>query len=147
MDYECIVLADNLGALVELCGISILERLLRTLQRCGITRVTVLAGPTVPVAKHLAPPSWARDQLQIAVREQSNEMIAVEKLSDLVSASAKFFLIVRGDSVFDARLLSRLVEQASATALMDSGKFCGAALLSRDWITTQNGLLEKAIGE
>src|SRR5439155_24099987 len=33
MAYECVVLADCPGALVELCGISTLERLLRTLQR------------------------------------------------------------------------------------------------------------------
>ena len=32
---ECIVLADAPGALIELCGISLLERLLRSLQRCG----------------------------------------------------------------------------------------------------------------
>jgi phosphatidylglycerophosphate synthase len=144
MDHECVILADNSGALVELCGISILERLLRTLPRCGITHATVLSS--VPaIAEQLAQPSWARDQLQLTVREQPNEMITAEKMIDLVPASAQLFLIVRGNSVFDARLLSRLTEQTSATALMDSGKFCGAALLPRDWMTTQNGPFEKAI--
>ena len=44
MVNECVILADDPSALVELCGISTLERLLRTLQRCGIERATVLSN-------------------------------------------------------------------------------------------------------
>jgi len=44
MVRDCFVLADAPSALVELCGISILERLLRMLQRCGVSRATILAA-------------------------------------------------------------------------------------------------------
>jgi len=146
MDYECVILADNPGALVELCGISILERLLRTLQRCGITHATVLSSLPV-IAEQLAQPSWARDELRLTVRDQPDGVMTSEKIVDLVPESARLFLVVRGDSVFDDRLLRRLIEQTSATALVDFGKLCGASLLQRDWMATQNGPLEKAIGD
>jgi len=41
--HEVIILADSPGALVEVCGISLLERLLRTLQRLEVTKVVVLS--------------------------------------------------------------------------------------------------------
>jgi hypothetical protein len=51
MVNECVILADDPSALVELCGISTLERLLRTLQRCGIERATVLSNTPDRIAK------------------------------------------------------------------------------------------------
>jgi phosphatidylglycerophosphate synthase len=144
MRHECVILADNPGALVELCGISILERLLRTLQRCGITHATVLSG--VPaIAEHLAQPSWARDQLHLTLRDQPDGVITAKKIVDLVPESVRLLLVVRGDSVFDHRLVCRLAEQTSATALVDFGELCGASLLQRDWMATQSVPLEKAI--
>ena len=44
MHHECVIIADSPGALVTLCGVSILERLLRTVQRSGIKRATVLSN-------------------------------------------------------------------------------------------------------
>jgi len=54
MHHECVIIADSPGALVELCGISILERLLRTLQRCGVKRSTVLASTPKLISDALA---------------------------------------------------------------------------------------------
>ncbi len=54
MAYECVILADCPGALIELCGISTLERLLRTLQRCGIERATILSSTSERIAEELA---------------------------------------------------------------------------------------------
>ena len=72
MAHECVVLADCPGALVELCGISTLERLLRTLQRCGIERATILSSASERIAEELARPSWPRAQLALALRTRPN---------------------------------------------------------------------------
>jgi 1L-myo-inositol 1-phosphate cytidylyltransferase / CDP-L-myo-inositol myo-inositolphosphotransferase len=162
---ECVILADAPGALVELCGISILERLLRTLQRCGITRAIVLSHTRQLIEEHLSQPSWAREQIQWTLHERANESLKVEEIVDLWPEAEQFLLVVRGDTVFDIRLLQLLCAQSSAATLIDSavlpqlqalvaempsvggGKLCGAALLSRDWALAQTGLFEKALCE
>ncbi len=57
MAHECVILADCPGALIELCGISTLERLLRTLQRCGIERATILSSTSERIADEAMPSS------------------------------------------------------------------------------------------
>src|SRR5437762_6303734 len=70
MPDECVILADGPAALVELCGISTLERLLRTLQRCGITRAIILSSSAAEIAQRLARPSWARADLEFTIHER-----------------------------------------------------------------------------
>ncbi len=162
---ECVILADAPGALVEVCGISILERLLRTLQRCGITKATVLSSTPQSLEEHLSRHSWARDQIQWKLHECANESLTTEKIVDLWPEAEQLLLVGRGDTVFDIRLLQLLCAQSSAAALIDSAvpsrlqslvatatnvrgdKLCGAALLSRDWAWAQTGLFEKALRE
>ena len=138
-----IILADGPAALVELCGISILERLLRTLQRCGIKRAIVLSTTPKLIAEHLAQPSWARAQIEVTVRNRESGVVTVDQIVDVWPKSAQLLLLVRGDAVFDIRLLRLLSTQRSTTALVDSavppelellvasapntsrGKFCG----------------------
>lgn len=143
MQPACIILADSPGPLLELCGISILERLLRTVQRCGITRAAVLSSTRQPMAEHLARPSWARAQLELTIHDRPAGEVTAEQIVDLIPE--EFVLIIRGDAVFDNRLLPLLLAQTSATALVDSEKFCGAWLLQRDWVLAQRGPLESAI--
>src|ERR1700738_4069403 len=83
MPDECVILADGPGALVELCGISTLERLLRTLQRCGITRAIILSSTTAKIAEHLAPPSWARADLEFTIHERPSGPTNVQQIVDL----------------------------------------------------------------
>src|SRR3977135_2744767 len=80
MPDECVILADGPGALVELCGISTLERLLRTLQRCGINRATILSSPPAEIAEALAQPSWARADLKFTVRERPPGPTTVQEI-------------------------------------------------------------------
>ncbi len=109
---ECLVIAGGDAASVELCGISISERLRRTLRACGFEEPTIFSG----------------------------------------DGPAETFLLVRGDCVFDQRLLQLLIKQRAPVVLVDSavpehllplvssapitskGRLCGAALLTRDWI-------------
>ena len=80
MAHECVILADCPGALVELCGISTLERLLRTLQRCGIERATILSSTSERIAEELARPSWPRAQLALALRTRPNGALRIEQI-------------------------------------------------------------------
>lgn len=145
MQPECIILAEAPGALLELCGISVLERLLRTLQRCGITRAAILSSARPLIAAHLDKPSWARDQLALTFHDRPGGEVTAEQIAGVVPASTAQILVVRGDSVFDNRLLPLLLARTSATALTDTGKFCGAWLLNREWLSGQKGSLQNAI--
>ena len=163
MAYECIILADCPDALIELCGISTLERLLRTLQRCGIERATVLSSTSERIAEELARPSWPRARLALTLRTRPNGALRIEQIVDIWPDAAQLLLVVRGDAVFDSRLLELLAMQLSPAVLVDSAvpsklqplvaqapdalhaKVCGAALLQRDWGSTQSGPLDKVI--
>ena len=164
---ECIVLADNPGSLVRLCGISTLERLLRTLQRCGIKRATILTSTPQPIEAELARPSWPRAQLKLSVRFRPAGPVKLEQIVDawpVNSAATPLVLVVPADSVFDPRLVRALVSQNSPTVLVDSGgrrprlqtliasaldtargKLCGPAVLEYDWASAQDGLLEEGL--
>jgi phosphatidylglycerophosphate synthase len=167
MVNECIVLADNPTALVELCGISMLERLLRTLERCGIKHATILTSTPQPIEAELARPSWARAQLKLSVRTRPAGPILREQILDVWpgnSVETPLVLVVPADSVFDHRLLRLLVLQKNSAALVDSGmrrrelqsliasapdttrgKLCGPAVLTRDWASAQNDVFEEGL--
>lgn len=162
MREDCMILADGPTALVELCGISPLERLLRTLQRCGITRATILSSTPEAISKSLVQASWPRARIDVRVCHHPNEPM-VEQIVALWPKADPLLLVVRGDAVFDIRLVRLLLAQKSATALVDSsvpeqleplvasvektnaGKWSGAALLQYDWASEQRGSLDKAV--
>jgi phosphatidylglycerophosphate synthase len=167
MVHECVILADNPGALTELCGISTLERLLRTLQRCGIKHATVLSSTPDPVAKQLARPSWPRAQLSLTLRDRPSGPVKLDQIIDVWPSNpgaTPLLPVIPADSVFDPRLLRALVSRAAPAALVDSdvrrpnlqtliasapdtprGKLCGPALLDYDWASARHGLLEAAL--
>src|SRR5882762_8767399 len=120
MVNECVILADDPGALVELCGISTLERLLRTLQRCGINRVTVLSATPEGVANELSQPSWPRAQIAVTIAKRTEGTVTAEQVIEVWPNDSQHLLMLRGDAVFDPRLLRVLLSQNSAAALVDS---------------------------
>ena len=165
MPDECVILADAPDALVELCGISTLERLLRTLQRCGITRAVILSSTAAEITEHLAQPSWARSDLAVSIRERPAGPATIQQIVDCWPASAERVFLLRGDVVFDIRLLRALLAQSLPVALIDSavpkqlapllasapnasrGKLCGAALLPKKWTSSRSDSVERALIE
>jgi phosphatidylglycerophosphate synthase len=166
MISECIILAESPGTLIELCGISTLERLLRTLQRCGIERATVLSSTPKAIAQQLAAPSWARAQLHVTLRARPDGAVTIEQIVDNWPdnrSETPLLLIVPAHSVFDPRLLRALVAQDSPAAVVDSGvgpriqalgasapdtargKLCGPALLENDWASARSGSFEQVL--
>ena len=88
------ILADDTGALVELCGVSMIERHLRILQRLGFTSATVVnARPEVHGA--VAKPSWPRSKIAL---EFTEAVPAAERV-----------LVLPAEVYCDTRLLSALL--------------------------------------
>lgn len=163
MAEECFILADSPSALIELCGISVFERLLRTLQRCGFKRAIVLSSTPEPIARELAGPSWARAELDLTIRARPAGPVTMEHIVDLWPDSVELLLIIPAHSVFDQRLVRMFVSYGEPAALVDSavparlqslvasawatkrGQLCGMALLRRDWARSRTGPLQEAL--
>ncbi len=163
MRHECIILADGPGALAELCGISLLERLLRQLQRFGLTKAIILSAAPELLAKHLANPSPHRAKVAVDLRRRADGPVAANQPMDVWPNEPEQVLVLRGDSVFDSRLLQLLDDQDADAALLDStpppslealvasasetkrGRFCGGSLLSPDWLNSHGGQFEETL--
>jgi len=82
MPDECVIVADGPAALVELCGISTLERLLRTLQRCGITRA--IFSPAVRQRLRSASPNLVgAGRFEFTIHERPPGPTTVQQMVDL----------------------------------------------------------------
>jgi 1L-myo-inositol 1-phosphate cytidylyltransferase / CDP-L-myo-inositol myo-inositolphosphotransferase len=155
----CLVLADNPSALIQVCGISAVERLLRTLQRCGIKQAIVLSSTPELIAQELAQPSWARAELDVNVCGRAAGPVTIEQIVDLWPEDADHLLVFPADMLCDCRLLQLLISRNEPAAVVDSavpagyqtlvasapettrGKLCGPALIQRGWALGQTGPL------
>ncbi len=103
---KAVLLADSPGALVELCGVSMIERMLRVLQRLGFSSVSIVdANDEIRAA--LARPSWPRANLQL-------------EFADEFSAPDEVQLLIPGDVYCDTRLLVALMQRKNSDDLIDS---------------------------
>src|ERR1700682_1184108 len=100
MAVPIVILADAPDALVELCGISTLERLLRTLQRCEITHAIILSATAAEIGQHIAHPSAARPDLESAIHDRPPGRITVQQIVDLWPEAGARLLVIQGDVVF-----------------------------------------------
>jgi phosphatidylglycerophosphate synthase len=134
-----ILIADAPGALVELCGVNLLERSLRILQRLGFRRAIVFSSTPEIVGAELAKRSWARGEITVRLVASGSPPLTAREL--LEQDPAERFLILPANVYCDARLLAALCADSSA-ALVDSNppEFvrplvtnpCGLALVTRD---------------
>jgi 1L-myo-inositol 1-phosphate cytidylyltransferase / CDP-L-myo-inositol myo-inositolphosphotransferase len=145
---QLVILADAPDALCILFGISLLERLLRVVQRLGFREAVILSNSPEEVAAHLMKPSWARAEVALSFRPRNSGAVRV---SD-VATGAGHILVVSAGFYYDARLLKTMAEQTATTLLVDSapppecvafwkdqgGVFRAAALLEGDWLSRQD---------
>src|SRR5438132_13072039 len=139
-----ILIADAPDALIELCGVSLLERLLCILQRLGFSGAMVFSTTPGIVGGELAKRSWARDQITVQLASSAIGPLTPQLI--LEQSSADRFLIVPANIYCDARLLAALCANNSSAALVDSNppEFaqslirnpCGPALITRDFLFT-----------
>ena len=136
-----ILVADAPGALTELCGVNLLERLLRILQRLGFRRAIVFSSTPEIVEAYLANRSWARQELTTHVVSTARAPLTVQLL---LEQTAERFLIVPTNTYCDARLLAALCASNASAALVDSNppEFarslirnpCGPALINGEFL-------------
>jgi len=137
-----ILVADAPEALIELCGVNLLERLLRILQRLGFRSAIVFSTTPEIVEAELAKRSWARDQITVQLASSAIGPLTPQLI--LEQSSADRFLIVSANIYCDARLLAALCAKDSSVALVDSNppEFarhlvrnpCGPAVITRDFL-------------
>jgi phosphatidylglycerophosphate synthase len=135
-----ILIADAPGALMELCGVNLLERLLRILQRLGFRRAIVFSTTPEIIGAELAKRSWAREQITVDLVSGAIGPLTPQLV--LEQSPSERFLIVPANIYCDARLLAALCAKDSTAALVDSNppEFarslirspCGPALVTRD---------------
>jgi phosphatidylglycerophosphate synthase len=113
---QLVILADAPDAFVELFGISLLERLLRIVQRLGFREALIVSKTPDAIAAHLAKPSWARAEISLDFRTRESGPVFLHKI---VTGNERTLLVSAG-FYYDARLLKRLAEQTSTTVLADS---------------------------
>lgn len=142
-----LILADTPDALCPFFGISILERLLRVVQRLGFREAAIISD-SKDVATHLATPSWARADVALTFLRKNTEVVSVTD----VPAGFDRTLVVSAGFYYDARLLKALAEQEATTLLTDSAlpPDCArlwrsqfsvlgtAALVNRNWLLRQD---------
>jgi 1L-myo-inositol 1-phosphate cytidylyltransferase / CDP-L-myo-inositol myo-inositolphosphotransferase len=135
-----ILIADAPEALTELCGVNLLERLLRILQRLGFRSAIVFSTTPKIIGAELAKRSWARDQ--IVARLVPSAIGPLTPQLVLEQSASERFLIVPANTYCDARLIAALCAKDSSAVLVDSNppEFarslirnpCGPALITRD---------------
>ena len=122
---QLLILGDPPDALCPLFGISLLERLLRVVQRLGFREAIILSNSPEEVAAHLAKPSWARADVALSFRPRNAGAVRV---SEVVSGASRI-LVVSAGFYYDARLLRAMAEQTETTLLVDSAPPPDCALL------------------
>src|SRR5213083_281674 len=137
-----ILIADAPDALIELCGVNLLERLLRILQRLGFRSAIVFSTTPEIIGAELGKDSWARQQIVVDLVPRVNEPLTAQLLVEQIPSDR--FLIIPGNIYCDARLLAALCAKQSPAALVDSDppEFarslirnpCGPALVTRDFL-------------
>src|SRR5881275_77886 len=138
-----ILIADDPEALVELCGVNLLERLLRILQRLGFRRALVLSTTPEIIGAEVAKRSWAREKVIVYVVPGATGSLTPQLV--LEQGQSERFLIVPADVYCDPRLLAALCARDSSAALVDSNppgfarslirNPCGPALVIRDFLS------------
>ena len=137
-----ILIADAPEALTELCGVNLLERLLRILQRMGCRRAIVFSSTPEIIARELAKPSWARAEIAVHLVPIANEPVTAQQI--LEQDQAARFLVIPASVYCDARLLVTLANRNSPAVLLDSNppqfarpiikNTCGPVLMTRDFL-------------
>lgn len=113
-----ILVADAPDALTELCGVNLVERLLRILQRLGFRQAIVFSSTPEIIGAELAKRSWAREEISTQLVPMTAKALTAHRI--LEQSQTARFLIVPANVYCDARLLAALANRKSPTVLVDS---------------------------
>jgi len=124
--------------LLELCGISLFERLLRTLQRLGYRHATVLSHQRESVS----PASWVRPGLALTIRPCAPGPVTPRQILENVPSSksgSELILVLPAAVHCDGRLLRALAASKEPALLIEGNvsSLCGPALVDERWLLRQ----------
>jgi phosphatidylglycerophosphate synthase len=166
-----LIVADSPEALMDLCGISLLERMRRIALQLGFHEAMILSNSVKTMATHVANESWRRADVSLTFREHTGANVTVGDILDCLTAlrvaSDGRILIVFASFYCDERLLRSLADAPTNSALIDSdppsiiaplleksdshsSRLLCAALLSSEWLSQKNRagtLLEELISD
>ena len=120
MVTRAVVFVEGEEALVELGGIPLLERLLRTLERAGI-REALLHGPEAILTRVPLAPNSARPRLSVTLS-------AAKGADSARFAALSVTAFVRADYCYDPRLLDALLVTPPPAALRDGSQILAVTL-------------------
>src|SRR5207248_7983033 len=102
-----ILVADDSQALFELCGVSLLERLLRILQRLGFRRAFVFLSTAAEiVGTEVAKRSWAREKVVVHVVSRATGPLTPQV--GLEQGPSERFVLIPASIYCDSRFLDAL---------------------------------------
>ena len=104
-----ILIADAPEALTELCGVNLLERLLRILQRLGFRSAIVFSTTPEIIGAELAKRSWARQQITAQLVPTAAKPVTAHWI--LEQGQTARFLIVPANVYCDRAFACRPVSQ------------------------------------
>jgi 1L-myo-inositol 1-phosphate cytidylyltransferase / CDP-L-myo-inositol myo-inositolphosphotransferase len=107
---QAVIFAEVPESLTRLCGVSLLERLLRILRRLDFTETIVASSTPEKIRAAIEPPTWARRGLQV-------RMVLPNELN---FREATRLLLLPGNFYCDPRLIGALLRAPQSAQLVDS---------------------------
>lgn len=156
------ILAEAPAALIELCGVSMLERLLRMLQRVGVAETVIVSSTADELETELAKPSRFRSEIGWTLQRRPPGPAMIEQIHG-AGSEGELLLVLPGDAVWDERLLGLLLTRNQPAALVDSapppsmealvsrmsptphGRLTGAAVLPPASLSRESGPLNEIL--
>jgi 1L-myo-inositol 1-phosphate cytidylyltransferase / CDP-L-myo-inositol myo-inositolphosphotransferase len=147
--FHAVVFADAAAGTPVVAGVPVLERLLRTLARAGVTRVVLAGGAPESIESALARDPWARRGLEITLRPGTAAPTRVEDVREAWPEGASRALVIPSPGIADSRVLKALVRSPAPAALVettDAGtRALGPASLDRSSLDGRSGDLASAV--
>lgn len=137
------ILAEAPAALIELCGVSLLERLLRTLQRLGVTEVLIMSSTAEVLEEELARPSRFRSRIAGTLQRRPPGPVTLEEIRS-AAAEGELLVVLPGDAVWDDRLLTLLLSRNEPAVLVDSAPPASVEIFMTGIPSTARGRLTGA---
>ena len=114
-----LILAPSPAALVELGGISLLERLRRIALQFGYREAIILSNSVESIAPHIAKPSWHGADVSLKLHEWAAAQVTIGDILDCLNAETRALLLF-ADFYYDGRLVRALAESRVDSVLVDS---------------------------
>ncbi|MEK6598023.1 MAG: hypothetical protein AABY91_06795 [Gemmatimonadota bacterium] len=146
---ELLILADQPEAHHRLCGVSMVERILRIAERLGFRQALVLdAGGDPEATRKLTALAPARPSLAVRLAPMTEQPLSEAALRRELAGTPPdtLVLVVPGDGLYDSRLLAELARRQAPAALVDSRPpLSPLGLLDRAARTSRGALVGPAV--